>query len=49
MAVAAGVALVVDGGKGNVGRGCGCGGGVGSEGSGKDGHKGGGRGVFIFD
>ncbi len=57
VALAVGVAVVVDGVKGSGGRGHGCGGGVSSEGGGQGGrkgggqggHKGGGRGILIFD
>ena len=49
MAVAAGVAVVVDGGKGIGGRGRSHGGGVGGKGGGQGGCEGGGRVVLIFD
>ncbi len=56
MALAVGVAVVVDGGKGGGGCGRGCCGGVGDKGSGEGGREGGqggsegaGRGVLIFD
>ncbi len=49
VALAVGVAVLVDGGEGSEGRGHSCGGSVGGEGGGQGGHKGGGRGVLIFD
>ncbi len=55
VALAVGMAVVVDGdmGGGSLGRGCAggvsCNGGVGGEGGHEGGRKGGGRGVLIFD